>query len=336
LLCTNGPRKTTTGKRKISEPFQSPKAPNAEPYDNLKFKSAFHQARYMELVEEMLWYEQVFNLSPEGAYNHIYQLFAKQEWGRLLQPPKKVNVELVREFYTNALPTLSTNPFTFQTFVRGRDISFTRDAINEYLVNPYHLAERDELCEFHATLAQGSFNYSEIERTIVKSGRHYDVSDAGRKHRAKYVDLTLPAQVILKLILHNIRPKSHILTTTVDVAALIYYILKGKKVDIARTITYDMKLVTLHGKSTKKCPLAFPGLIMGLIIATRMYLAPAIHEEIKIPIDDEFISRNMEKKKKKDKGSRASTSQNPQPQQEPPQVPTTQAFDFLTFVPWMN
>jgi len=269
-------------------PNQSPPLENEKPLklphpkEHLVFKSAFHQARYLELVEDNLWYERVFNLSPEGPYKHIYEIFSKQEWGILLQPPRKVNFELVREFYANALPTNATDPFTFQTFVCGRDISFTRDAINQYLGNPYPLDDPNELCEYHEHLARGNFNHDEIERTILKAGRQYDVNDVGRKHRAKYAGLNLPAQVTLKLILHNIRPKSHISTTTLPVVALIYYVLKGEKVDIACTIANEMKLVTLQGK--------FP---------VKKQLPPTVHEEIKNPIDDGFIARNIEKKRRK-------------------------------------
>jgi hypothetical protein len=60
--------------------------------------------------------------------------------------------------------------------------------------------------------------------------------------------MTLPAKIVLKLILHNIQPNSHLSDTTLDVTPLIFYILKKKKVDIARTIAEEMKRVALQGK----------------------------------------------------------------------------------------
>lgn len=55
--------------------------------------------------------------------------------GLLINPPKNLNYDMVREFYTNALP-YEGDPLTFSTMIRGRTIHFSRDAINEYLGNP--------------------------------------------------------------------------------------------------------------------------------------------------------------------------------------------------------
>jgi len=95
----------------------------------------------------------------------------------------------------------------------------------------------------------------------MKPDKSYDTSDVGKKHRAKYAHMILPAHVCLKLILHNIRPKSRISTTTIDVCALIYYILKGKKVDIARTIVNEMKLITYQGSGLQTILLVSPPLL---------------------------------------------------------------------------
>jgi len=79
-------------------------------------------------------------------------------------------------------------------------------------------------------------------REIRKPWKKYDVSDAERGHRAFYGDMTLPTQIILKLILHKIRPKSHTSSTTTDVTILNYYILSGRLVNVARIIAKELKL----------------------------------------------------------------------------------------------
>jgi len=91
-----------------------------------------------------------------------------------------------------------------------------------------------------------------------------------------------------------------------------------------------LKLLALQGKGEPKTRLSFPDLIMGLIKDSRMKMSSAVHEELKNPIDDDFIARYIEGQKKSDKGSkRASSSRAPQPQPEPqfaPPQPTHYCF----------
>ena len=162
------------------------------------------------------------------------------------------------------------------------------------------LRDLEDLCVFHIRQRKGNWDHAEIQREILKQGKKYDVSDVGREHIALYADMTLPAQIILKLTLHNIRPKSHSSSTTTDVTPLIYYILSGRLVDIARIISQKLKLVTLSGRFGAKCQLAFPILIMGLVLDAKICIPVPVHEELKGPIDDKFISR-LEGKDKKGK-----------------------------------
>jgi hypothetical protein len=59
--------------------------------------------------------------------------------------------------------------------------------------------------------------------------------------------MTTPAQVVLKLILHNIRPKSHVYSTPVENTPLIYSILTGTPVDVTRIIAHELKIIALNG-----------------------------------------------------------------------------------------
>jgi len=66
----------------------------------------------------------------------------------------------VRVFYANALPGPITEPFLYKTYVRGRTIFFNRDAITQYLGNPYELADSEDLCEYHERLKNNTLNHS--------------------------------------------------------------------------------------------------------------------------------------------------------------------------------
>ena len=209
------------GSTSVSQP------PRSRSYDPTRFKSAYHQDRYRDLLERNTCPEKVFNIKPDGPFKELLQLFLDQGWSRLLQPETSLNAEMVREFYANALPeNPHTDPFVFETLVRGRTIRFDREAIDTYLGNPFPLDDDGELNDFHAKKNKGTFDLEqlkgEIKRTILLEGTNYDISDAGREYRAQYKFMTPPAKLVLKFILHNVKPNSHLSDCTVDVCPLIY------------------------------------------------------------------------------------------------------------------
>jgi len=212
--------------------------------------------------------------------------------------------------------------------VRGRTIRFDREEINTYVGNPFPLQDESDLDAFHDFQNKGTFDIEplkeEIKKTILLEGKNYDVSDAGREYRAKYKFMTNPSKLVLKLIRYNIKPNNHLSDCTVDVCPLFYYILKGIKVDIARTIAWELMKVTLLGKGEPKTRITFPGLIMGLIKDTKMKLPNVVHEYIRNPIDDDHITRFILGQKKKDKGMGTYSSREPQTQPPPQPEPHTE------------
>jgi len=333
-----------TSKRKKGEATSSQTQRN-EPYEKERFKSRYHQNRYVELLHQSMWPERVFQINPEGPYQDLAKLFLDQGWARLLQLETILNAELVHEFYANALPkNPHTDPFPFETYVRGRTIRFDREAINKYLGDPSPLEDESDMDDFHDKQNRGTFSlttqHEEINRSILLEGFNYDISDAGRVHRAQYKFMTNHAKIIQKFILYNVMPNSHLSDCTIDVCPLIYSILKGIRVDIARTIAWELRKVTLQGKGETTTRLSFSGLIVGLIKDTNMRLLNAVHEKIKNPINDAFITGYImgETKKDKGKGKQASSSQAPppqfEPQNEPFQIQPTAAFDFASYANW--
>jgi len=331
---------TNTGKRRIGETSAPQPPPSNRAFERERFRTRYHQDRYVALLQQAMWPERVFNLDPEGPFEDIAKLFLDQGWTRLLNPITNLNAELVREFYANALPeNPHTNPFIYETFVCGRVIRFDREAINQYLGNPFPILYQDDLDDFHAKQNNGHFTllgpHEEIKQFILLEGCNYDVSDAGREYRAQYKALTNHAKIIQKFILYNVIPNSHLSDYIVEICPLIYYILKGIKVDIARTIAWELRKVILQGKGERETRLSFPGLIMGLIKDSGIRLPNAIHEKIRNPINDAFISRYIMGETKTGKSKQTSSSQAPPPQpeqhNEPTPIPPNAAFDFASY-----
>ncbi|KEH17016.1 hypothetical protein MTR_0053s0080 [Medicago truncatula] len=190
----------------------------------------------------------------------------------------------------------------------------------------------DEICVVHFILATQVREDMDSTSAVPKvhgippkvqdykrSCYNYDISEAGREYWAQYKFMTNEAKIIQKFILYNVMPNSHLSDCVVEVCPLIYYILKGIKVDIARTIAWELRMVTLQGRGEREARLSFPGLIMGLIKDAGMRLPTSVHEKIRNPINDAFITRYIfgETKKDKGKGKQASSSQAPHPHPGP-------------------
>ncbi|MCI45672.1 hypothetical protein A2U01_0066911, partial [Trifolium medium] len=54
--------------------------------------------------------------------------------------------------------------------IRGRPLSFDREAINEYLGNPYEPKGDDGLCPYGRLLARGNWNVETITEKLLMLG----------------------------------------------------------------------------------------------------------------------------------------------------------------------
>ncbi|CAI8594304.1 unnamed protein product [Vicia faba] len=127
-------------------------------------------------------------------------------------------------------------------------------------------------------------------------------------------DLLREAQVLLVLILHNIRPSSHTSAFTLDTPQLLYLIMLGRRIDVAQIIANEMRNVVESGKEfgagTKTiCPLVFPGLMMGLLIASRVQIPNMVHFKIKTKVNDMYVDKYCLEKKRREGQSGQTSSE---------------------------
>lgn len=126
----------------------------------------------------------------------------------------------------------------------------------------------------------------------------YIKSAVGRAHKALYADMNANVSVVFKFIVHNVLPKSHTSDTTMKVTPLIWCIMPGTQVDVARLIANELKSVALKCATGSKASLNFPGLIMSLLISKGVEIPEPADEEIQHPIDDTFISSLVKREKR--------------------------------------
>ncbi|GAU42855.1 hypothetical protein TSUD_13230 [Trifolium subterraneum] len=221
------PKKSTGNKKQKIGANASTTAQVPANFQDIFFDPA-QFARFQELQARKIWPENEFSIMANGKHRSFVEAIENLGWGKLIDPGRYINPELVSEFYANALPTDLTQSFPYTTKVRNRHIRFDRDAINDFLGKPYTRESEDDLCDYVVTLAQG-----------------LPLGEKGE-------DMIPMARLALLFILHNVIPRSHISDVTMPNLGLIYCLFKGSQVDIAKVISQELKEVFLSSTGKKK------------------------------------------------------------------------------------
>jgi hypothetical protein len=292
--------KTTGTKRPRGKGASSSAAP-AIPN---RFPTPAHSARFKKMAQYKTWHEKTFDIHPSGEHADMLHIFTGRKWTKLLVPATEINTDLIREFYCNAVPDASpatfAETFSWTSYVRGKQIPFDRDAINDFLENALNLEPSEDptmptLCTYAKRNAQGNWKYQQIERDIMNKGRLFVKNDKGEIRHALTKEMTATARLIFQFLVHNALPRAHTSDAPKAVLPLIWCIMKEVPVDIARIIANEMKAVALKvATGAKKVALFYPGLIMGLLKAYGVPISGPYDEDIEGVITDTHI-RTWEK-----------------------------------------
>ncbi|XP_050909476.1 uncharacterized protein LOC127123285 [Lathyrus oleraceus] len=260
-------------------------------FDTDKFVGAKQAARYVALEKRKILLEKRFLINAQGDYRTFAGLINSKKWDKLISPPESYDIDIVCEFYANALPN-DDEPFTWTTRVSGRQVAFDRDAINRVLGEPLHLGvnERDA---YHRDLRLHR-NTDTIFAALLFEGKSVEVNPSGVPMRYHREDMIPLAQLILMLVLTNIKPKSHTSTVPIPVAHLVHCILTNVQIDVARIIAIEMKSVVESGLKSGagvNCSPAFPCLIMALCLQPRVKLPSRSQVRIPSAIDDRYVDK---------------------------------------------
>lgn len=115
-----------------------------ETYDKRKFVSEQAFEMYQLAIEKQKpWVaERGFDLYMTGPYERMMHNISRRQWQKLCAQPKSAVTPVVREFYANA-----SVRHDFKSVVRGKEVSYSAEAINQYYGlpdyenNPYHSSE---------------------------------------------------------------------------------------------------------------------------------------------------------------------------------------------------
>ncbi|MED6224248.1 hypothetical protein PIB30_082200 [Stylosanthes scabra] len=106
-------------------------------FDNYRFKTAFNEELYNTIVKnKKVIAECCFDLDDD-EYPEIHEQIALRGWTRLAAPKPEISIDLIHEFYANAIITEEEmeehGGYTYKSFVRGVPINFSPENIRNVM-----------------------------------------------------------------------------------------------------------------------------------------------------------------------------------------------------------
>ncbi|MED6187389.1 hypothetical protein PIB30_076001 [Stylosanthes scabra] len=106
-------------------------------FDNYRFKTAFNEELYKTIVKnKKMIAECCFDLDDD-EYPKVREQIALRGWRRLAAPKPEISIDLIHEFYANAIITEEEmeehGGHTYRSFVRGVPINFSPENIRNVM-----------------------------------------------------------------------------------------------------------------------------------------------------------------------------------------------------------
>ncbi|XP_058724813.1 uncharacterized protein LOC131596225 [Vicia villosa] len=205
-----------------------PREPNTR-----RFLGPSQKARFAQLASRTILPEKLVVPKDQSEYNMLWSYFEHRKWDRVFDPYKEVNMDIVREFYANAIKlTPYTIAYNYETFVRGHTIRFDRQAVSEFLGNPLELPE-GEKCYYRKHLLKTTHRLDDVSRKICIKGKGPVLGKNGAPIHCHRKNLNIDARAVLTIMSYNIRPWAHVTTIPMDATLLIRVLVSRHSVDIA-------------------------------------------------------------------------------------------------------
>ncbi|MED6141285.1 hypothetical protein PIB30_101833 [Stylosanthes scabra] len=106
-------------------------------FDNYCFKSAFNEELYNSIVKNKKVIAECCIDLDEDEYPEVKEQISLRGWRRLAAPKQEISIDLIHEFYANAILTEEemeeTRGHTFRSYVRGKVVDFSPENLRNVM-----------------------------------------------------------------------------------------------------------------------------------------------------------------------------------------------------------
>ncbi|MED6125693.1 hypothetical protein PIB30_071031 [Stylosanthes scabra] len=201
-------------------------------FDNYRFKTASNEELYNSIVKNKKVIAKCCIDLDEDEYPEVKEQISLRGWRRLAAPKQEISIDLIHEFYANAILTEEemeeAGGHTFRSYVRGKVVDFSPENLRNVM-------------RFRAQLSTSQL------RVPIQLRRQ---------------ELNPVARGWHEFSIHSLIPSSNKLEIPVIRAILIHCIMRGEDVR-AEDIIAD-KIVRMAQEIKEKGKLGFPSTIFKL------------------------------------------------------------------------
>ncbi|KOM52328.1 hypothetical protein LR48_Vigan09g098700 [Vigna angularis] len=248
------------------------------------FLTKDHQKHYSSVHKRKLLMERKVVVMPNDI-PRFTNTIRRRNWSALTTYPAPANVEVVKEFYTNA-KIFSRNADPFASYVRGRYVPFNADTINDFLNTNWQAT--DEPTDYE-TLLGDEIDYEAIEKTLCIPGGTFQRNRQEQPLHIRRSLLTPLSKFWMALMLANISPSSHVSDITTNRAIILYCILTRKSINLGKLIANE--ITTCAHAPQAKAPLGHPSLITHLCEQAGVDISTPPFEMPRKPIDMAYYTQ---------------------------------------------
>ncbi|MED6141022.1 hypothetical protein PIB30_099224, partial [Stylosanthes scabra] len=106
-------------------------------FDNYRFKTAFNEELYNSIVKNKKVIAECCIDLDKDEYPEVKEQISLRGWRRLAAPKQEISIDLIHEFYANAILTEEemeeAGGHTFRSYVRGKVVDFSPENLRNVM-----------------------------------------------------------------------------------------------------------------------------------------------------------------------------------------------------------
>ena len=226
-------RPTSKHARTDSDNFKSAEA-------NMKYNDFYNKATIiMEMVVQLESLKDTF----------IPEMFKERTWTKLLNPIKVVYLEIIKEFFSNAV----VDRDRIECWVRHKEFVITKEIIQDFW--EIHPPSQPISVQYEDRLGSTEEMVQILGGTLKKSSMNT-------------IPFSPEMRTLAYVMIHNLYSVTNLTTLSAPRTMFLYDLFTHKEIDICGHILYLLKKSIMKQNSRTIMP--FPSLIMGLIAKERL------------------------------------------------------------------
>ncbi|MED6189374.1 hypothetical protein PIB30_095442 [Stylosanthes scabra] len=263
-------------------------------FDNYRFKTAFNEELYNTIVKKKKVIAEVCFDLLDDEYPKIREQIALRGWRRLAAPKSEISIDLIHEFYANAIITEEEmeehGGHTYKSFVRGVPINFFPENIRN--VMRFKAQVEGATTDFE-TRKEHDQQLDRVLADLCMPGATWKLSTGQQRVpiQLRRQELNPIARGWHELSIYSLIPSSNRSEIPVIREILIHCIMNGEDVR-AEEIIAD-KMVRMAQGIKEKGKLGFPSTIYKLCKEAGVPLRE-FRRTKKIPVKKPITARRME------------------------------------------